>query len=154
MFPAWHTKAAPSGKCCEGYIVPSMVRLIYQFQACWNKGRLCWKIAKLFYFCHLKKLVRPETFGPYHVRQHSKFAEKKMLRRPPIGRTCWSENGGKADWAARMLYEILLFLCEWDSRARDGHCCVKQWQLRGETIINQKNKAHRDLVDKTKKYLP
>ena len=27
----------------------------------------CWKIAKLFYFCHLKKLVRPETFGPYYV---------------------------------------------------------------------------------------
>ena len=22
---------------------------------CWNKGRLCWQIAKLFYFCHLKK---------------------------------------------------------------------------------------------------
>ena len=34
---------------------------------CWNKGRLCWKIAMLFYFCHLKKLVRPETFGPYYV---------------------------------------------------------------------------------------
>ena len=34
---------------------------------CWNKGRLCWKIAKLFYFCHLKKLVRPETFGPYYA---------------------------------------------------------------------------------------
>ena len=33
----------------------------------WNKGRLCWKIAKLFYFCHLKKLLRPETFGPYCV---------------------------------------------------------------------------------------
>ena len=32
-----------------------------------NKGRLCWKIAMLFYFCHLKKLVRPETFGPYYV---------------------------------------------------------------------------------------
>ena len=29
--------------------------------------RLCWKIAKLFYFCHLKKLFRPETFGPYCV---------------------------------------------------------------------------------------
>ena len=27
-FPAWHTKAAPNGKCCEGYIVPSMVRLM------------------------------------------------------------------------------------------------------------------------------
>ena len=34
---------------------------------CWNKGRLCWKIANLFYFCHLKKLVRPETFGHYYV---------------------------------------------------------------------------------------
>ena len=34
---------------------------------CWNKGRLCWKIAKLFYICHLKKLVRPETSGPYYV---------------------------------------------------------------------------------------
>ena len=36
---------------------------------CWNKVRLCWKIAKLFYSCHLKKLVRPETFGPYYVRK-------------------------------------------------------------------------------------
>ena len=25
------------------------------------------KKAKFFYFCHLKKLVRPETFGPYYV---------------------------------------------------------------------------------------
>ena len=32
-FPAWHTKAAPSGKCCEGYIVPSMVRLMYQLKS-------------------------------------------------------------------------------------------------------------------------
>ena len=31
------------------------------------KGRLCWITKKLFYFCHLKKLVRPETFGPYYV---------------------------------------------------------------------------------------
>ena len=30
--PAWHTKAAPNGKCCEGYIAPSVVRLMYQFQ--------------------------------------------------------------------------------------------------------------------------
>ena len=67
MFPAWHTKAAPNGKCCEGYIVPSMVRLI-SWKVCWNKERPCWKIAKLFYFCHLKKLVRPETFGPYYVQ--------------------------------------------------------------------------------------
>ena len=32
-FPAWHTKAAPNGKCCEGYIVPSMVRLMYQLES-------------------------------------------------------------------------------------------------------------------------
>ena len=53
--------------------MPSMVRLMYQFQTCWNKGRLCWKIAKLFYFCHLRKLVRPETFGPYHVTYRHKI---------------------------------------------------------------------------------
>ena len=35
------------------------------WKVCWNKERLCWKIAKLFYFCHLKKSVRQETFGPY-----------------------------------------------------------------------------------------
>ena len=41
------------------------------WKVCWNRGRLCWKIAKLFYFCHLKKLVRPETFGPYYVHHIS-----------------------------------------------------------------------------------
>ena len=40
------------------------------------KGRLCWKGAKLFYFCHFKKLVRPETFGPYCVH------ERVWLRHP------------------------------------------------------------------------
>ena len=32
-FPAWHTKTAPNGNCCEGYIVPSMVRLMYQLKS-------------------------------------------------------------------------------------------------------------------------
>jgi len=32
-FPACHITAAPNGKCCEGYIAPSTVRLLYQFQA-------------------------------------------------------------------------------------------------------------------------
>ena len=32
-FPAWHTKAAPHGKCYEGHIVPSMVRLMYQLKS-------------------------------------------------------------------------------------------------------------------------
>jgi hypothetical protein len=31
---------------------------------CWNKGRLYWKRAKMFYFCHLKKFIRPDTFVP------------------------------------------------------------------------------------------
>ena len=34
---------------------------------CWNKGRLYCKIANLFYFCQLKKLVRSENFGPYYI---------------------------------------------------------------------------------------
>jgi hypothetical protein len=46
------------------------------------------------------------------------------------------------------------FSCEWDSRARDRHYHVKQWPLRGETILGQKNVAHRNLVNKTKVYLP
>ena len=75
-FPAWHTKAAPNGKCCEGYIGYIYIYIITSSQmwkACLNKGRLCWKIAKLFYFCHLKKLVRPETFGPYYVCLTAKY---------------------------------------------------------------------------------
>ena len=32
-FLAWHTKAAPNGKCCEGYIVPSVVRLMYHLKS-------------------------------------------------------------------------------------------------------------------------
>ena len=43
---------------------------------CWNKGRLYWKIAKLFYFCHIKKLVRPETFGPTLVHYYLLFTTK------------------------------------------------------------------------------
>ena len=35
------------------------------WKVCWSKGRLYWKIAKLFNFCHLSKLARPETYGPY-----------------------------------------------------------------------------------------
>jgi len=46
------------------------------------------------------------------------------------------------------------FPCEWDNRARDRHCHVKQWPLRGEKILGQKNVAHRNLVNKTKMYLP
>jgi hypothetical protein len=63
-FLVWHTKATPTGTRCEGSIAPSMVRLMYRYYVCWNKGRLYWEIAKLFCVCHLKKLVRLETSGP------------------------------------------------------------------------------------------
>ena len=46
---------------------------------CWNKGRLCWKTAKLFYFCHLKKLVRPETFGLYYVSVEETQSLKNLV---------------------------------------------------------------------------
>ena len=51
----------------------SMVRLMYQLKSVLSKGRLCRKIAKLFYFCRLKKLVRPEIFGPYYVCVFTEF---------------------------------------------------------------------------------
>ena len=86
-FPAWHTKAAPNGKCCEGYIVPSMVISSQMWKVCWNKGRLCWKIAKLFYFCHLKKLVRPETFGPYYVCTHNTQEDKQSVTHHDLSKT-------------------------------------------------------------------
>ena len=47
------------------------------WNVCWSKGRLYWKIAKLFHFCHLSKLVRPETYGPYHV---SPSKQRSLLR--------------------------------------------------------------------------
>ena len=51
------------------YIYIYIVTSSQMWKMCWNKGRLCWKIPKLIYFCHLKKLVRPETFGPYYVHE-------------------------------------------------------------------------------------
>jgi hypothetical protein len=50
--------------------------------------------------------------------------------------------------------KFCFFPREWDSRARDRHCNVKQCPLRLETILGQKNVAHRALVNKTKIYLP
>jgi hypothetical protein len=47
-----------------------MVRLMYQHQCVEIKGDYIEKIARLFYFCHLKKLVRAETFGPTFFQVH------------------------------------------------------------------------------------
>ena len=82
------------------------------WKVCWNKGRLCWKIAKLFYFCHLKKLVRPETSGPYYVYSH-------------LHQTFIQLNAGKVSvlilvewndlliWHCYLLYSCLRMQCCW-----------------------------------------
>jgi hypothetical protein len=44
-----------NSKCMYIYIYIYIHAYIYIY--------MYWKIAKLFYFCHLKMLVRPETFG-------------------------------------------------------------------------------------------
>ena len=71
---------------------------------CWNKGRLCWKIAKLFYFCHLKKLVRPETFGPYNVHLYYNVLCKKH-KICSLLEICieniWKINAGMNIWTKR-----------------------------------------------------
>ena len=59
------------------------------WKVCWNKGRLYWKMAKLFYFCHLKKLVRPETFGPYHVCYLWRTSQPSQLRLRWTSGTCY-----------------------------------------------------------------
>ena len=47
----------------------------------------------MFYFCHLKKLVRPETFEPYLIYELGNKAEqqpeKQMARRMDGWKTSW-----------------------------------------------------------------
>jgi hypothetical protein len=40
-FSAWHTKAAPNGKCCEGYIAPSILRLTLSLLMSYIYGAPC-----------------------------------------------------------------------------------------------------------------
>ena len=49
------------------YIVIPSEKIVVFLTACiceYTHNYINCIIAKLFYFCHLKKLVRPETFGP------------------------------------------------------------------------------------------
>ena len=41
------------------------------------KGDYVEKQQSCFYFCHLKKLVRPETFGPYYVCCESYYLKQE-----------------------------------------------------------------------------
>ena len=66
-FPVWHTKAAPNGKCCEGYIVPSRVT-IHRCEKCVEiKGDYVKKQQSCFISVTLKslsgrKLLDPTTY--------------------------------------------------------------------------------------------
>ena len=89
-----------------------------------------------------------------NLRQLPWFADKNTLGRPPVEHTCWPESFGNADWAARSYSKFCCFLRESERPRRGRYYHVKQWPLRGETILGQKNVTHRDLVDKTITYLP
>jgi hypothetical protein len=60
-----------------------------------NLGRLYWETVKLFHLCRLKKLVRPENFGPYHVCCQARFCAtgRSLVQRSPPKCVCvWSRN--------------------------------------------------------------
>ena len=58
------------------------------WKVCWSKGRLYWKIAKLFHFCHLSKLARPETYGPYHVHIYMMLCHTCNIKKSKISLRC------------------------------------------------------------------
>ena len=85
---------------------------------CWNEGRLCWKIAKLFYFCHLKKLVSPETFGPYPL--FVLLSESSSAARRGI----WYKDCFHICTTTRALHCVILCPSRW---LRGGSAAVRLW---------------------------
>jgi hypothetical protein len=90
---------------------------------CWNKGRLYWKIAKLFYFCHLKKLVRPEIFGPTLVHNLNLI------------------NSSCKNMEIRNIGLLMSFIsvesCTW---------CLKPWQDRGWSKSASKHSTYTPVI--------
>ena len=83
---------------------------------CWNKGRLCWKIAKLFYFSHLKKLVKPETFEPYYMSKTMKPVRASLFT---LEDTAHSTDfpGLRGARATCLNGNILVYMAWWDLRS-------------------------------------
>lgn len=46
------------------------------------------------------------------------------------------------------------FMCHWDSRARDQHWIKREWPLREEMVVGEKNVIHEPLIDRKKIILP
>lgn len=67
----------------------------------------------------------------------------------------WRFKGNSpSSWNGTRVYQILLFSCEWDSRARDRHYEQKEWPLRQVLTPGLKNIAHEPLVDPKNVLLP
>ena len=83
--PDIRTKTAPNGKCCDGYIVPSMVRLMYQLKSVLKKRETMLKNSKFVLF-----------LSPYKVGQAGNF---------------WTlPRTDKMQWPARSLNDLKLIL--------------------------------------------
>ena len=102
---------------------------------CWNKGRLCWKIANLFHFCHLKKLVRPATFGPYHVlmSHYQSTSSTQHVRRITFTQHtifCLLHHPKAGTWLHLLPYLHLSFclICAARHRIRLVSLRCKMWQ--------------------------
>lgn len=52
------------------------------------------------------------------------------------------------------LHQILLFLCDWESRAKNQQNVVKEWSLRENVVPDLKNVVNELLVEQQKMYLP
>ena len=81
------------------------------WKVCWNKGRLCWKIAKLFYFCHLKKLVTGNFWTVLRTITTLICSVQWTLR-------------------TKTLYEFIL-----SSATRTPTISDEQWQIRSSSVV-------------------
>ena len=120
------------------------------WKVCWNKGRICWKIAKLFCFCHLKKLVRPETFGPYYVplRHISVKHRKAEFQRGPYafqGSLLW--GWGRAYAKTHFITILLIFTDSWQDGANESMTeQARRWVTTKGGRKQKNNNTHRAYV--------
>ena len=98
----------------------------------WNKGRLCWKIVKLFYFCHLKKswsgrkLLDPTTYMNIELYLAYFCSNNEISYCMKIIRCLWEmehpRNQGRKHPAVQIALSIKFL--------RYGTCCLSPfWHL-------------------------
>jgi len=72
-----------------------MVRLMYQFQAATCSSMLEALALVVIFICHLKKLVRPEKFGPYSVSRFQRLVIQNITNYMETG-----PSGGASNFLA------------------------------------------------------